>query len=100
MSLRAGPGQERRPGKTHGKRGFAGTGPGSRQLMTGGTENESLDRLLGELFVGHERVTVKDIRRWAVAAELPAELRSRLDRLPEGEYAWDEVAEALHGAVG
>jgi hypothetical protein len=35
-----------------------------------------------------------------VVAEMPAETLSALDALPEGEYAYDEVAAALIDAGG
>lgn len=54
-----------------------------------------LDRLLDEVYRGQERVSSDELRRRAVAADLPAELLRRVDALPEGEYAADEAAEAL-----
>ena len=54
-----------------------------------------LERLLDEIFVSDERVTRDEIVRRATAAELPAVTLSRLDALPEGEYAYDEVLDAL-----
>lgn len=55
----------------------------------------ALDDLLAELYVVHERMTRDEIHRAAVAAELPAEEITLLESLPEGEYAEDEVGEAL-----
>ena len=56
----------------------------------------ALDDLLAELYVVHERLTRDEIHRAAVAADLPAEEITRLESLPEGEYAEDEVGEALN----
>jgi hypothetical protein len=62
------------------------------------TDDQSdLDRFLDEAYVGLERLSSLDLRQRAIAADLPAELLTRVDALPEGEYAQDEVAEALHG---
>ena len=59
-----------------------------------------LDELLDEVFVADERVTRDEIVRRATAADLPASTLSRLDALPEGEYAYDEVVEAVRTASG
>ncbi|WP_192771759.1 hypothetical protein [Plantactinospora soyae] len=59
-----------------------------------------LDGLLDDLYFGQERVTQAEIQRRAVAAEVPAELLTRITALPEGEYAVDEVAELLGGTPG
>ena len=59
-----------------------------------------LDALLDDLYSGQERVTQGEIQRRAVAAEVPAELLTRITALPEGEYAVDEVAELLGGTAG
>lgn len=56
---------------------------------------DRIDALLDEVYVGQERVSRDEIYRRAVAAELPAESITALDALPEGEYAQDEVVEAL-----
>ena len=58
-----------------------------------------LDELLERLYLGKEPLSRHEIHRRAVAAELPAELMSRVDALPEGEYAIDEVAEILRAHV-
>jgi hypothetical protein len=63
--------------------------------MTGTTRYPELDMLLDEAFRGQDRVTSDELRRRAVAAELPGEPMRRVDALPEGEYAADEAAEAL-----
>jgi hypothetical protein len=63
--------------------------------MTEETDQRRLAELLDELFAGQERVAREEVVRRAVAADLPANLRIRLEGLPEGEYALDEVAEAL-----
>jgi hypothetical protein len=54
-----------------------------------------LDRFLDELFVTDERMARDEIVRKATAADLPAVTLSRLNALPEGEYAYDEVVEAV-----
>ena len=59
------------------------------------TEPNPLDAFLDELYRGHERLTSGDIQRSAISADLPADLMTRVDALPEGEYAQDEAAEAL-----
>ncbi|MEQ4301450.1 hypothetical protein ABNF97_08675 [Plantactinospora sp. B6F1] len=59
-----------------------------------------LDALLDDLYSGQERVTQSEIQRRAVAAEVPAELLTRINALPEGEYAVDEVADLLGGTPG
>ncbi|MFR9775149.1 hypothetical protein ACL02O_03720 [Micromonospora sp. MS34] len=58
-----------------------------------------LDELLDDIYHGQERISQADIYRRAVAAELPAELLSRIAALPEGEYAVDEAADLLGGTV-
>ena len=40
-----------------------------------------------------------EIQRRAVAADLPAELLTRISALPQGEYAMDEVADLLGGSA-
>jgi hypothetical protein len=55
----------------------------------------ALDEFLDGAYLGQERLTSGDLQRAAIAADLPANLMSRLDALPEGEYAQDEAAEAL-----
>jgi hypothetical protein len=54
-----------------------------------------LDEYLDEAFTGHERLSTGDLQRGALAADLPATVLTRIDALPEGEYAQDEAAEAL-----
>jgi hypothetical protein len=66
-----------------------------RGCMTETTPYPELDVLLDEAFRGQDRVTSDELRRRAVAAELPGEPMRRVDALPEGEYAVDEAAEAL-----
>ena len=51
--------------------------------------------MLAEAYTGQERLSREEIRRSAVAADLPAEELTRVDALPEGEYAEDEVVEAI-----
>jgi hypothetical protein len=58
-------------------------------------EFDQLDEFLDDAYQGHERLSSLDLQRRAVAADLPAALLTRVDALPEGEYAQDEAAEAL-----
>jgi hypothetical protein len=51
--------------------------------------------LLDQMFIGQERVTRDEIYRRASAGDLPATVLTRIDALPEGEYAQEEVEEAL-----
>ncbi|GAA2583775.1 hypothetical protein GCM10010399_12110 [Dactylosporangium fulvum] len=51
--------------------------------------------MLETAFTGQERLSREEIRRKAIAADLPADAMTRVDALPEGEYAEDEVIEAL-----
>jgi Family of unknown function (DUF6158) len=55
----------------------------------------SIEELLDEIFAGQERVSRDEIQRRAVAADLAASDLAALDALPEGEYAHDEVADAI-----
>ena len=59
-----------------------------------------LDDLLDQVYIAEERVSSAEIQRKAVAADLPAALLTRVDALPEGEYAQDEAAEALRAPGG
>ncbi len=61
---------------------------------------QRLDDLLDDLWSGQERVTQAEIHRRAVAAEMPADLLTRITAMPEGEYAADEAAELLGGTAG
>jgi hypothetical protein len=60
---------------------------------------DELDDLLDQLYVAEERVSSAEIQRKAVAADLSADLRTRVDALPEGEYGQDEASEILRGEV-
>jgi|KBSSwiStaDraftv2_1062776.scaffolds.fasta_scaffold292070_2 hypothetical protein len=51
--------------------------------------------ILDEIFVGQERLSRDEIYRRAQIAGTAVELVDAFDRLPEGEYAQDEVADAL-----
>jgi hypothetical protein len=62
--------------------------------MTDG--DNDLEEFLDQAFDAQERISSGDLQRRAVAADLPAELMTRIDALPEGEYAQDEALEALH----
>jgi hypothetical protein len=66
--------------------------------MTGSAPSP-LSEVLSEAFIGHERLSRDEIHRRAVAADLPPDQMARVDRLPEGEYALDEAAEALRADV-
>ena len=59
-----------------------------------------LDEFLDTAYVGQERLSAAELQRSAVAAELPATVLTRIDALPEGEYAQDEAAEALRAPGG
>jgi hypothetical protein len=54
-----------------------------------------LDEMLDAAYRGHERLSRDELHRYATEADPPAEIMALLDRLPEGEYAEDEAAEAL-----
>src|SRR4051794_15949934 len=54
-----------------------------------------VDAIIDDIFVGQERLSRNEIQRRAVAADAPAEVTTRLDTLPEGEYAEDELVEVL-----
>jgi len=54
-----------------------------------------LDDLLDTLYSGQERMTSDEIHRRAAAVEASPDVMTLLDRLPEGEYTQDEVAEAI-----
>jgi hypothetical protein len=58
-------------------------------------ELRALDAFLDDVYVGQERLTSAELQKSAVAADLPAAALTRIDALPEGEYAQDEAAEAL-----
>jgi hypothetical protein len=59
----------------------------------------ALDEFLDDAFVGQERLSSGDLQRMAVAADLPATALTRIDALPEGEYAQDEASEALRAVA-
>jgi hypothetical protein len=56
---------------------------------------EALPELVDELYAAQERIDRNEIYRRAIAAELPSDDMAVLDRLPEGEYAEDELNEAI-----
>jgi len=58
-----------------------------------------LEATLDEVFLRQERLTRDEIQRRAVAADTPIDVVNALDGLPEGEYALDEVLDALSGTV-
>jgi Family of unknown function (DUF6158)/Protein of unknown function (DUF2795) len=59
-----------------------------------------VDAVLDEVYVGDERISRDEIYRRARAAGAPAAVVDLLDAQPEGEYAQDEVAEALNQIGG
>lgn len=63
--------------------------------MTGELSGEYLETRLDALFIGEERLSVAEIRRRAVAEDMSADVLLCIDILPEGEYAQDEVLDAL-----
>ena len=54
-----------------------------------------LEQFLDRLYLSDERLSRDEIVRAATAADLPAATLSALDTLPDGEYAFDEVVEAV-----
>ncbi|WP_416905842.1 hypothetical protein [Micromonospora echinospora] len=58
-----------------------------------------IDDLLDDIYHGQERISQAEIQRRAVAADLPADLLTRISALPQGEYAMDEVADLLGGSA-
>ncbi|MFY1633489.1 hypothetical protein ACN27F_09440 [Solwaraspora sp. WMMB335] len=64
--------------------------------MTDEPSRAGLYELLDDIYLGKERVSRAEIARRAVAADLPADLLTRISALPEGEYAQDEAEEVLH----
>lgn len=56
---------------------------------------EALAGLIDDLYVAQERIDRDEIYRRAVAVELPSDDMAVLDRLPEGQYAEDELGEAI-----
>jgi hypothetical protein len=76
------------------------TGPGFTENPAGRTtavtdDIRELDSFLDAAYDAQERLTSGDLRRRAIAADLPAAALTRVDALPEGEYAQDEASEAL-----
>jgi hypothetical protein len=67
--------------------------------VTDQPDTRQLDDLLDDIYHGQERISQADIYRRAVAAELPAELLTRIAALPQGEYAVDEAADLLGGTA-
>lgn len=67
--------------------------------MTDLSPSRLLD-LLDDIYHGQERVSQADIQRRAVAAQLPADLLTRIAAIPQGEYAIDEAAELLGETAG
>jgi hypothetical protein len=67
--------------------------PGSRSAVS--DDLRTLDEFLDDVYVSQERLTSADLQRSAIAADLPATVLTKIDALPEGEYAQDEAAEAL-----
>ena len=59
-------------------------------------ELRRLDEFLDDAFLAQDRMTDIEIQRSAMAADLPADLMTRIDALPEGTYSQDEASDALH----
>ena len=85
-------------GRRH--RRLTGPVPGRARLVTfeptPAEPPRDLERLLAVAYAGVDRLSRDEIARRAVGADLPAAELTRIDALPEGEYAEDEVLEALH----
>ena len=58
-----------------------------------------MDEFLDDAYRAQERLTSGELQRMAIAADLPASALTRIDALPEGEYAQDEASEALRGVA-
>ena len=58
-----------------------------------------VDEFLDDAYRAQERLSSGELQRMAVAADLPASVLTRIDALPEGEYAQDEASEALRGVA-
>ena len=58
-------------------------------------ELQRLDEFLEEVYLGQDRMTNLEIQRSALAVELPADLMTHIDALPEGMYSQDEASDAL-----
>jgi hypothetical protein len=58
-------------------------------------ELRQLDEFLDDIFTAQDRMTNIEIQRSAIAADLPADLMTRIDALPEGMYTQDEASEAF-----
>jgi hypothetical protein len=54
-----------------------------------------IEELLDDVYGGRARISRSEIYRRAVAMDLPAEVVTVLETLPEGEYAQEEAGEAL-----
>jgi hypothetical protein len=59
-----------------------------------------VEAILDEVYVGQERVTRDEIYRRAVMMDASVEVMDALNALPEGEYAQDEIAEAVRQTGG
>lgn len=77
---------------------FGGVRPGYLPAVT--DDIRELDAFLDTAYDAQERLTSGDLQRRAIAADLPATVMTRIDALPEGEYAQDEAAEALRVLPG
>ena len=58
-------------------------------------ELRRVDEFLEEAYLGQDRMTDIEIQKSAMAADLPADLMTMIDALPEGMYSQDEASEAL-----
>ncbi len=63
--------------------------------MASELSGEDLETRLDALFIGEERLSVAEIRRRAVAGDMSSGVLLCIDTLPEGEYAQDEVLDAV-----
>jgi hypothetical protein len=61
---------------------------------------DEVKKLLDVIFVGQERLSSGELRRRAVATDASAEVKDRLEALPEGEYTYDEALAAVVPAGG
>ena len=68
-------------------------GSGSPEPVT--DEMRELDPFLEDAFDAQERLSSADLQRRAITSDLTASALTKIDALPEGEYAQDEAAEAV-----
>lgn len=79
---------------------MSGGRPGIVRGMTQQTAIAEATKVIDGLYATpSERVTRNDIYAHAVAAELPPDLMSHFDRLPEGDYERVELIETLNQMI-